>query len=199
MKPHFINQLNTFISGWYHSNIDFCDEIINYFHSSADKKPGMVGTFDGRIVIDSDYKDSTDLTVRDQDFENKIKTWLQVAVEKYIEQYPYCNEYAPWSIIENINIQHYKPTQGYHGWHTERFSQNEPFGSRHLVFMAYCNTVDDGGETEFFHQKIKIKPEKGLVLFWPADWTFTHRGISSPSQDKYILTGWYNFLYNNKS
>jgi hypothetical protein len=65
--------------------------------------------------------------------------------------------------------------------------------SRHLVFMTYLNDVTDGGETEFFYQKLKVKPEKGLTLIWGADWTFTHRGITSPTQTKYIVTGWFNY------
>ena len=52
----------------------------------------------------------------------------------------------------------------------------------------------DAGETEFFHQKIKVKPQKGLTIIWPAEWTHTHRGIVSPTQTKYIMTGWYNFV-----
>jgi hypothetical protein len=59
--------------------------------------------------------------------------------------------------------------------------------------MTYLNDVTDAGETEFFYQKIKMKPEKGLTLIWPADWTFTHRGIASPTQEKTIITGWFNF------
>jgi hypothetical protein len=57
--------------------------------------------------------------------------------------------------------------------------------------------VLDQGETEFFHQKIKFKPEKGLTLIWPADWTFTHRGIASLSEEKYIATGWLSFVDKN--
>jgi len=41
---------------------------------------------------------------------------------------------------------------------------------------------------------LKVKPEKGLTLIWPADWTFTHRGIPSMSETKYIVTGWYNYI-----
>ena len=41
---------------------------------------------------------------------------------------------------------------------------------------------------------LKIKPKKGLSLVWPADWTFTHRGNSAPSEEKYIVTGWFNYL-----
>jgi hypothetical protein len=60
--------------------------------------------------------------------------------------------------------------------------------------MTYLNDITDEGETEFFHQQIKIQPRKGLTLIWPADWTYTHRGITSPTQDKYIITGWFNYV-----
>ena len=60
--------------------------------------------------------------------------------------------------------------------------------------MTYLNDVDDGGETEFYYQKLKVKPRKGLTLIWPADWTHTHRGLSSPTQEKYIITGWLNYI-----
>jgi hypothetical protein len=59
--------------------------------------------------------------------------------------------------------------------------------------MTYLNDVEIGGETEFFHQKLKIRPEKGLTLIWPADWTFTHIGITSP-EEKFIVTGWFNYI-----
>ena len=54
--------------------------------------------------------------------------------------------------------------------------------------------VEDQGETEFHFQKVKIKPKKGLSLIWPADFTYTHRGIPSPTQEKYIATGWFNMV-----
>jgi hypothetical protein len=59
--------------------------------------------------------------------------------------------------------------------------------------MTYLNNIKKGGETEFFYQNLKVKPEKGLTLIWPADWTFTHRGIPSPKEIKYITTGWYSY------
>ena len=30
--------------------------------------------------------------------------------------------------------------------------------------MTYLNDIKDGGETEFYYQKLKVKPEKGLTL-----------------------------------
>ena len=60
--------------------------------------------------------------------------------------------------------------------------------------MTYLNNVTDKGETEFLHQKLKIKPEIGKTLIWPTDFTHTHRGIPSPTQEKYIVTGWFLLL-----
>jgi hypothetical protein len=90
-----------------------------------------------------------------------------------------------------VAIQHYKPNEGFYVWHTERTGA-ERVASRHLVFMTYLNDVDNGG-TEFHHQKLITQAEKGLTLIWPADWTFTHRGVISPDQHKYIITGWLDY------
>ena len=59
--------------------------------------------------------------------------------------------------------------------------------------MTYLNDIEDGGETEFFYQKLKVKPQKGLTLIWPVDWTHTHRGVPSMTEEKIIATGWYYF------
>ena len=59
--------------------------------------------------------------------------------------------------------------------------------------MTYLNDVSDGGETAFLYQNVKVKPEKGLTLIWPAEWTHTHKGMVSMTQTKYIITGWYSF------
>ena len=62
-----------------------------------------------------------------------------------------------------------------------------------MVFMTYLNDVTDGGETEFYHQQLKIKPKKGLTVIWPAGYTHVHRGITSNTETKYIATGWYGY------
>ena len=101
------------------------------------------------------------------------------------------NNNSGWGITENFNLQKYNPGQGFHVWHCERAQTNS---DRMLVFMTYLNDVADGGETEFFYQKYKIQPKKGLTLLWPTDWTYTHRGCVSMSQEKYIATGWFSYV-----
>ena len=187
MKPHKINSEDNFIMGWRFEDTSFCDMILDYYNS---KTPYRGESSKG---VDLSSKDSFDVICeRDADF-TVFFTNLQKCVESYIEKYKFCNTQCAWNILENVYIQRYLPQGGYHAWHCERSGVSNTNNTRHLVFMTYLNDVTDAGETEFFYQKIKIKPEKGLTLMWPADWTFTHRGIASPTQEKTIITGWFNF------
>ena len=59
-----------------------------------------------------------------------------------------------------------------------------------LVGMVYLNTVQKGGETEFFHQEIKLKPVKGTLVIFPAGITHIHKGNAPVSGRKYIINKW---------
>ena len=85
-------------------------------------------------------------------------------------------------------ISMFPPLGGFKIPHYERASIET--SRRQLVYMLYLNTVKDGGDTEFIHQNIITKAEKGTMVLWPADFTHLHRGIVSPTEIKYIATGW---------
>jgi hypothetical protein len=196
MRQHEINKLNNFIGGWYLDDTSVCDELINFHKESPEKVEGHIG-HNGADIVNKDVKQSIDvglLQAPQQLAEKYILQNLQLVADAYIEKYRYANGFSAWRIIEPPNIQYYPPGGGYKQWHTERGNNISPMVARHLVFMTYLNDVDDCGETEFYYQKLKIKPEKGLTLIWGVDWMFTHRGIPSPSQEKYIVTGWYNYV-----
>lgn len=181
--------MTNFIREQFLEDISLCDDIINYFDNSNDQFQGMSSS-----GVDLSVKDSTDCYLLDKNLLNRYVQQLIDISKNYTENFPFSNNYGAWGIIDYINIQRYNPSQAYYAWHTERANHLMPNSSRHLVFMTYLNTVDDGGETEFFHQGIKIKPQKGLTVIWPADWTHTHRGCPSTTQTKYIITGWFNFI-----
>jgi hypothetical protein len=98
--------------------------------------------------------------------------------------------------LGNIQAQKYLVDQGgYPYWHSEVYPQvghNEAL-HRVLLFMFYLNDVEEGGETEFYYQQLKIKPKKGDMVIAPAYFTHTHRGCMPKSNDKYILTSWVLF------
>lgn len=192
MKEHEINKLDNFIGAWYLENISICDELIEYHKNSPNKGPGNTYDGDDHGVV-KHVKDSIDCHVLDDNLGIRYLVELQKVANEYIKKYPYCNSYGPWTLFDPVQIQHYLPGGAYFKFHTERGNNNPDTVTRHLVYMTYLNDVTDQGETEFYHQKLKVKPEKGLTLIWPSDWTFTHRGIPSPSQEKYITTGWYHY------
>ena len=177
------------------SNIDdpeLCQKIIAFHKNTDTKHQGLVGS-----GLKPEFKKSIDAYLDDEKELHRLYVRrLQTIVNQYISKFPCCDSYAPWEIKQSINIQHYSPSEAFYAWHTERESAKETTKNRHLVFMTYLNDVTDGGETEFFHQKLRIKPETGKTLIWPTDWTHTHRGLISPTQDKYIVTGWFDFVEN---
>jgi hypothetical protein len=193
LREHFINQFDNFICGWYISK-QVCDLMIDYHKNTSNKWQGLSGEY---AIVNKSMKDSIDCKLEDPTISKIYNDELQKCIDLYIEKYPYCNCSDPWKTVETGNLQYYPPGGGYHGWHSERACYSRPMSSRHLVFITYLNDVTDQGETGFYHQKIKIRPEKGLTIIWPADWTFTHRGITSPTQEKYIYTGWFSYYNDN--
>lgn len=99
----------------------------------------------------------------------------------------------PWTVGTTMNIQKYEPGEGYFCWHTERTMPLVDTVDRALVFMTYLNDVPDGG-TKFFHQGITTPAKKGLTLIWPVDWTHVHAGQVTEKSEKYIITGWINYV-----
>jgi hypothetical protein len=188
-----IIEFSNFIAGGYIDK-DVCKNLIQYFENCKYKTDGHVGRTNERKVR-HDIKKSTDLEIslinQDKDILNYYKE-LNKVLEMYKNKYKYCHEQmTKWSITQPWNIQRYKANEGFYEWHAEIVDRY--YSHRHLVFMTYLNNVDNGGETEFYYQKVKIKPEIGLTIMWPPNWSFTHRGIPSKTETKYICTGWYNF------
>lgn len=191
MRAHEINELNNFIGGWYLEDTSICDRIIQWHNETPTKREGQVST----TGVNKSVKNSIDSNLINAPLElaNSYYSSLQTVVNQYIEKYKFCDWYAKWSVLQGCNIQQYPHGGGFYGWHCERTSAAPVISQRHLVFMTYLNDISDAGETEFYYQKLKIKPEKGLTLIWPTDWTFTHRGIPSPSQEKIVATGWFSY------
>jgi len=197
MREHHVNKrLNNFIGGYYLEDTSFCDEIIEYFNYNSElQSAGVVGDGEGNGRVNPAHKKSIDITIgpeRDLTAWNKVISTVQSGLEKYLEAWSWSDNTNRFIVKEPFNIQKYNPGDGFYGWHMENSGGDTLH--RHLVWMVYLNDVTNRGQTEFLYQKLKVKPEKGLMLFWPAGWTHVHRGIPSPTQEKYIATGWYSFV-----
>lgn len=184
----------------YQIDPDLCDSLMA-LHKLAETKGlivrGKVGKGMGHIV-DKTIKDSYDLGVinvpDDLQVEYKIPDYflaLKECVTQYFAHHEILRLTDPIELLETPIIQHYKPGGGFKKAHFERTGINST--TRMLTWMTYLNDVTDGGGTHFSYQNHTVTARKGKTLIWPSDFTHTHYGVVSPTQDKYIITGWLNF------
>ena len=177
---------------------DFCQEIIDTFENEPNKRPGTVYQAELGSVEDVSYKQSTDFTISPSQIEDKI--WGPILEKLVPVLYEAISDYSirfeqalsrvdPYDLDATFNIQRYLPNEGFREYHCERSGPGKG-NNRILVWMVYLNNVTHRGETEFYFQNHFETPQVGNLLIWPSDWTYLHRGIPSPTQTKYIITGW---------
>jgi prolyl 4-hydroxylase len=190
------NDIN-FIGSWNINDDELCKNIVKIFEENTllhQKGQTSYG-------IDEKVKKSTDIGIDPIDLNKKefgnIKLYfkkLYDCYQDYKKQWPCLKKNLETVDIPTFNIQKYEIGGHFARMHCER----EGVPSMHRVFawMTYLNDVEDGGETFFEHYNLKIKPEIGKTLIWPAEWTHSHRGEVLNKGLKYIITGWMHFPFN---
>jgi len=167
---------------------DFCKRIIDIFESHPEKFPGR--TLSG---VNLNTKRSTDCFIDDDliwgDVDNILCDKLRLGFMSYlgylrtITDGKFHNTEVPVSDL-GYTVQR-TGKGGFYKWHSDES------GPRLYAFIWYLNTLkpEDGGCTEFYTGR-KIRPEEGKLLFFPASWTYIHRGATVLTDTyKYIVTG----------
>ena len=182
MSETFIKEFN-----FSEEDMHLCDDLIEYHKNNIEYKNL------GKSIGANEMKKSTDVTVFPASQNPSIMMYRKLLFG-YMREYntAYDNPLAELTIADGFNIQHYKPGEGYLNWHSERSVHLTH--QRALTFMTYLNDVEDGGGTEFKYQGLRHNAKKGKTLIWPSDFTHTHRGQKSETQEKYITTGWFNHV-----
>ena len=80
-----------------------------------------------------------------------------------------------------------KSTDGESIWKSDWSTFDETSASRMLSCVVFLNDVDDGGDLEFYNQKIKFKPKKGTIVIYPSYFTHLYKHHIPISSDKYII------------
>ena len=161
---------NTFMGGWI-TNHNVIDDMWSYFmenESSHEEGKTIVGNSDVPLI--NKDKISTDLSCSSKANHYPVKKYLQLlddCIKYYSLKYEAANTLLePYNIVEDFNIQYYKPNEGFKNWHCERGASD--YGSRCLVWTIYLNDVPDGeGETELLEYGIKIKDfDNDITIFF---------------------------------
>jgi Rps23 Pro-64 3,4-dihydroxylase Tpa1-like proline 4-hydroxylase len=179
-----------------------CKELIKRFEEDPDKFPGLVASGKAEPKI----KRSVDLRLsgnkRFDDLDKVLYERLKVGLSEYQKHVK-----STLKHIDNIETmfvpmlrdvvdtgyQMQRIKKGdFYVWH----SDYSPNSDRLIAFIWYLNTIEDGigGTTDFYINK-SINPEEGKLLFFPATWTYIHRGAKIETDaTKYIITG---FIVNS--
>ena len=189
------NKSPNFIGSWNIENDKLCNEIIKFFEENKSmQRIGITTT-----GYDPKLKKTTDMVIQPSDLKNKkyslFNSYFNLLKDCFLDyrnQYPFLkHKFFNRTHIGNFNVQKYNSGDHFSNLHSERVSLD----SLHRLFawMTYLNNVDDSGTTNFEYYDIKVKPEIGKTLIWPAEWTHAHTGSILKSGTKYIITGWIQF------
>ena len=167
-----------------------CISMIDYFEANSDlQKDGGFG-LKGKL-------DNKEITIDTYAF--GLNTPLCDVVEEYKKIYPAVDTgLRPWRVYRWAQLMRYMPGAYYSTEHCENdgsVNDTDRCHTRVFGWMIFLNTIQDGGGTMFTQQNcLIIRPREGDLYIWPAHWTHMHKGVKAPTETKYIITGWCNFL-----
>ena len=186
-----------FVGAWNIKNDNLCKEIIRFFDENKKLQKNGV-TASGTNYTN---KKTTDISINPNDLKNDkykcFNSYIDELYKCFIDyqlQWPFLKKMIKDVDIGSFNVQKYSKGDHFSQIHTERTDLKT--SNRLFAWMTYLDSVEDGGTTNFLHYGIKIKPEIGKTLIWPAEWTHAHSGEILNSGEKHIITGWMNFPYS---
>jgi len=184
---------------------EICTSIIELFEASetypgvtaSGEVPDVKKTMDFLIPIDSLYREDSSWNKICQTLSESLQNNINVYLKGLNKSHPQFIEEnykfipAKYLTEEHYQIQKYKKGEGKYKYHEDFSVRWERRQYRVITFLWYLNTIEEGGETELLGT-VRVKPEAGKLLLFPACWTFPHRGRMPISHDKYIVTGWFH-------
>lgn len=118
---------------------------------------------------------------------SKLVIVQRLLFDTYGVKFPYAE---PCSILRYREGQFYKR-------HVDnillasRFQEvDQGIPTRDISVVGYLNDDFEGGETYFDRQDVKVKPEAGAVLVFPAYFTHPHESLPIVKGMKYAFTSW---------
>lgn len=86
---------------------------------------------------------------------------------------------------EGYNVLRYRTGQEY-----KAHKDGETVTGRALSAILYLNNDFEGGEVEFVHHNVKIKPKPGMLLLFPSNYAYSHIAHPVTSGTKYAIVTW---------
>lgn len=171
---------------------ELCDSLVELFNTNSEMSFAGL-TLSGlnqikksvEIYLTSEDSNRTDAVKTNLDTE--VWASLSLVMRDYQKKFDWLSD-CPGIVDTGYKIQKYIANEGRYGEHIDGDPWSTIVTGRLCGVVCYLNDVEVGGETYFRYQDIRVKPEKGTVIVFPANWTHPHEALMPISNDKYIIS-----------
>lgn len=121
--------------------------------------------------------------------EDRIRNFSGRALEQYMEDCPDIKFHLmpECDLLDNFVYRFYD-TGGHYDWHVDKSHTNIQLKISILIFL---NDDFEGGELAFVNDRIKIRPKKGSVIFFPCGPWFLHSSTPITEGNKHVIWNCY--------
>jgi hypothetical protein len=116
-----------------------------------------------------------------QNIHNQLYTSLLATTNPYAHRYGIQDQF----FHEGYSMLKYRSGEEYKAHY-----DGGTMSGRAVSALVYLNSDYEGGEIEFPHFGIKIKPEAGMMLLFPSNFAYRHIAHPIRSGTKYSLVTW---------
>lgn len=165
-----------------------CQQLIGLLQQQSQAADILVETVDTRVRNGDLLRlGEGTLVAANQLLLDRFAVIQQMLLQVYGIKFPYA---------EPCTLLRYQPGQFYKrhidnillGSRFEELEQGLP--CRDISIVGYLNADFAGGETYFDRQDVKVQPETGAVLVFPAHFTHPHEALPVLSGEKYAFSSW---------
>ena len=182
-----------FVTEYQMPDTEACSVVIDRANQESRWSPSEVAE-EGERGVDTEGRDSLQMGFAAWAPPLEHQPLLQFAqdcLDGYLEKFPQAGVLPPFRIFEAYNLLKYEIGGAYHGIHSD-WSPLPVVRHRHLTFVLFLNTVASGGELEFHHQGVRIKPVAGRAVIFPTGWTHAHHSLPA-DEERYVFQLWWSF------
>jgi len=189
------SDIKNFIGSWRFDNNDIINETISFFNKNHERQNPSV---DSSGKINKKEKDFLEITITPKEIkEEKLEffsTYVEVLRACFQEYKKNWNFLQSWEkmYLGEFKIEKYLISGHHLSYHCDINNIN----SSHKVFSwaIYLNDFnEDEGSIDFLYQGFSIRPKKGSILIFPADWTHINRENVMKENEKFVLRGSFHF------
>ena len=153
------------------------EEVIDMAENSPNWRQGTAGQATDPKVRITDMHDLDPET----ELHGEILQVFLDGIREYVTKYTHCKVQGG----EHLRIGRYG-VGGHYSPHADAGASE-----RTLSGLLYLNSDFEGGDLNFPHQELTLKPEEGMLVLFPSNYIYVHQSLPLKEGKKYVVVSWF--------